>query len=146
MDTSLASPIDAIVVKDSTTTYLIVSSATAAIISSTGATASWSTLTNCMGYLAIHDNKLYGFSDNTLYNSPAKASDGTWDITGTWDSCKYMDYFGTVYGLFSAKSQATDEPLLCLHSSEALWTIDPWVQEAYPYLRLTGHTLSLIHI
>jgi len=137
-----ASPVDAIVVTDSTATYLIVSSATAAIYSTTGDEDDWTSLTNCMGHLAIHDNKLYGFSANTLYNSPARASDGTWDITGTWTYCKYMHYFGTVYGLFSAKSQATDQPLLCLHSSEALWTIDPWVQEAYKYLALTGHTYA----
>ena len=137
-ETGIAAPLDAIVVTDSTATYLVVSDATSAKYSTDG--SSWNTLTGCAGYLAVHDNKLYGFYGNVLYNSPAKASDGTWDIDGTWGSCKYMHYFGTVYGLFSAKSQITDEPLLCLHSSEGLWTIDPWVQEAYNYLPLTGHT------
>jgi len=131
-----ASPIDAIVVTDPTNTYLVVSSATTAIYSVTGASGSWSTLTGCKGYLTFHDNKLYGFYGYTLYNSPAK------DIDGTWDSCNYTAYLGNVYGLFTARSQNTDEPLLCLHTSEALWTIDPWVQEIYPYLILPGHTYS----
>jgi hypothetical protein len=134
VDSSLASPIDAIVVTDSTATYLVVSSATAAIYTSNG--TSWSTLTGCMGYLAFHDNKLYGFSGHTIYYSPAK------DIDGTWSTCDVTAYLGTVYGLFTAKSQATDEPLLCLHTSKGLWTIDPWVQEIYPYLELPGHTYS----
>jgi len=139
-ETGIASPLDAIVVTDSTATYHIVTDATSAKYTTDG--SSWSAITGPMGYMAIHDNKLYSFYGNVLYNSPAKASDGTWDIDGTWDSCKYMHYFGTVYGLFSAKSQVTDEPLLCLHTSEGLWTIDPWVQEAYKYLPLTGHTYA----
>ena len=137
-ETGIAAPLDAIVVTDSTDSYLIVTDATSAKYTTDGTT--WSALTGPMGYMTIFDNKLYGFYANTLYNSPAKASDGTWDIDGTWGSCKYMHYFGTVYGLFTAKSQVNDEPLLCLHSSEALWTIEPWVQQAYPYLPLTGHT------
>jgi len=139
-ETGIAAPLDAIVVTDSTDSYLIVTDATSAKYTTNG--TNWSSITGPMGYMAIHDNKLYSFYGNTLYNSPAKASDGTWDIDGTWGSCKYMHYFGTVYGLFSAKSQFSDEPLLCLHSSEGLWTIDPWVQEAYKYLPLTGHTYA----
>ncbi len=139
-DTNVSDPLDAIVVKDSTATYLIVTNATGARYTSDG--SSWSALTGPMGYMAIHDNKLYSWYDNVLYNSPAKASDGTWDIDGTWGSCKYMDYVGTVHGLFTARSQATDEPLLCLNTSEGLYTIDPWVQEIYPYLELTGHTYA----
>jgi hypothetical protein len=137
-DTGVSDPLDAIVVRDSTATYLIVTNATGARYTTDG--SSWSALTGPMGYMAIHDNKVYAWYDNVLYNSPAKASDGTWDITGTWGSCKYLDYVGTVYGLFTARSQNTDEPLLCLHSSEGLYTIDPWVQEIYPYIELTGHT------
>jgi hypothetical protein len=86
--------------------------------------------------LAFHDNKLYGFYGQTINYSPAK------DIDGTWSTCDVTAYLGTVHGLFTAKSQATDEPLLCLHTSEGLWTIDPWVQEIYPYLILTGHTYA----
>jgi len=139
-ETGIAAPLDAIVVTDSTDTYLIVTDDTSAKYTTDG--SSWDVLTGPKGYLAIYDNKLYSFYANVLYNSPAKASDGTWDIDGTWDSCNYMHYFGTVYGLFTAKSQFNDEPLLCLHSSEALWTIDTWVQEAYKYLSLTGHTYA----
>jgi hypothetical protein len=135
-----ASPLDAIVVTDSTDSYLIVTSGTAAVYSTNG--TSWPALSGPKGYLAVFDNKLYGFYANVLYNSPAKASDGTWDIDGTWENCKYMHDLGTVHGLFTAKSQVTDAPLLCLHSSKALWTIDPWVQQAYPYLELTGHTYA----
>ena len=137
-ETGIAAPLDAIVVKDSTATYLIVTDATSAKYTTDG--SSWSALTGPMGYMAIHDNKLYAWYDNVLYNSPAKLSDGTWDIDGTWGSCNYLDYVGTVYGLFTARSQNTDEPLLCLHTSEGLYTIDPWVQEIYPYVKLTGHT------
>lgn len=136
-ETGIAAPLDAIVVTDSEDSYLIVTDKDSAKYTIDG--SDWNALSGPMGYMAIHDNKLYSFYGNVLYNSPAKASDGTWDIDGTWDSCKYMHYFGTVYGLFSAKSQFNDEPLLCLHSSEGLWTIDPWVQEAYKYLPLTGH-------
>lgn len=137
-ETGIASPLSVFVVTDSTDTYLVVSDATSAKYTTDGTT--WNTLTGCAGYLSAFDNKLYGFYGGILYNSPAKASDGTWDLDGTWDSCYYLDYTGTVYGLFTARSQTTDEPLFCLHSSEALWTIDPWVQEMYPYLKLTGHT------
>lgn len=132
-ETGIASPLDAIVVTDSTDTYLVVSDATSAKYTTDG--TSWSALTGCKGYLAFHDNKLYGFYGQTVNHSPAKDIDGTWETT-----CKVTAYLGTVYGLFTARSQATDEPLLCLHTSEALWTIDPWVQEIYPYLRLTGRT------
>lgn len=131
-ETGIASPLDAIVVTDSTNTYLVVSDATSAKYTTDG--SSWSALTGCMGHLALHDNKLYGFYGTTLNYSPAK------DIDGTWSSCELSEDFGTIHGLFTAKSQATDEPLLCLHTSNALFTIDPWVNEIYPYLRLTGHT------
>ena len=129
-----ASPIDAIVFTDSTDTYLVVSSATAATYTTDGTT--WNTLTGCMGFLTAHDNKLYGFYGQTINYSPAK------NIDGTWSTCDVSAYLGTVHGLFTAKSQQTGEPLLCLLTSEAMWTIDPWVQEIYPYLRLTGHTYA----
>ena len=131
-DTGVSDPLDAIVVTDSTDTYLVVSNATAARFTTDG--ESWSALTGCKGYLALHDNKLYGFYGTTLNYSPAK------DIDGTWSTCELSADFGTVYGLFTAKSQMSDEPLLCLHTSNALFTIDPWVNEVYPYLRLTGHS------
>lgn len=137
-ETGISDPIDAIVVTDSTATYFVVSNATSAKYSTDA--SSWSTLTGCMGYLAIFDNKLYGYYGGVLYNSPAKAADGTWDLDGTWENCKYLTYVGTPYGLFSARSLNSDEPILCLHSSEGLFTIDPWVQEMYKYLDLTGHT------
>jgi len=131
-ETGIASPLDAIVVTDSTDTYAVVSDATSAKKSMDGTT--WGALTGCMGYLTLHDNKLYGFYGTTLNYSPAK------DVDGTWDSCELFEDFGTVHGLFTARSQRTDEPLLCLHSTNALWTIDPWVNEVYPYLKLTGHS------
>jgi len=131
-ETGISDPLDAIVVTDSTDTYLVVSNATSAKYTING--ESWNTLTGCMGYLTLHDNKLYGFYGTTLNYSPAK------DILGTWSSCELSEDFGTVHGLFTARSQNTDEPLLCLHTSNALFTIDPWVNEVYPYLRLTGHT------
>jgi len=131
-ETGIASPLDAIVVTDSTDTYLIVSDATSAKKTTDG--SSWTSMpTGCMGYLALHDNKLYGFYGTTLNYSPAK------DIDGTWSSCELSEDFGTVHGLFTAKSQVTDEPLLCLHTSNGLFTIDPWVNEVYPFLKLTGH-------
>ena len=76
-ETGIASPIDAIVVTDSTDTYLVVSDATSAKYTTDGTT--WNTLTGCKGYLALHDNKLYGFHGTTLNYSPAKNIDGTWD-------------------------------------------------------------------
>ena len=131
-ETGIASPLDAIVVTDSTDTYAVVSDATSAKYTTDGTT--WGALTGCKGYLTLHDNKLYGFYGTTLNYSPAK------NIDGTWDSCELMEDYGTVNGLFTARSQRTDEPLLCLHSTNALWTIDPWVNEVYPYLKLTGHS------
>ena len=133
-DTGVSDPIDAEVITDSTNTYLVVSSATAARYIGIG--GSWAALTGCKGYLAAHDNKLYGFHGHTMNYSPAK------DIDGTWDTCDVAAYFGNVYGLFTAKSQVTDEPLLCINTSEALWTFDPWVNEVYPYLQLTGYTYA----
>lgn len=133
-ETGLADPIDHAVFTDSTATYAVVSSATAAKYTTDGAT--WTTLTGCMGYLTAHDNKLYGFYGQTINYSPAK------DIDGTWSTCKLSAYLGTVHGLFTARSQNSDEPLLCLHTSEKLWTIDPWVQEIYPYIELTGNTYA----
>jgi len=131
-ETGIASPLDAIVVTDSTDTYLVVSDATSAKYTTDGTT--WAALTGCKGYLAVHDNKLYGFYGQTMNYSPAK------DIDGTWDTCDLSFYYGTLHGLFTARSQRTDEPLLCINTSEALWTFDPWVNEVYPYLPLTGHT------
>jgi hypothetical protein len=132
-ETGISDPIDAIVVTDSTDTYLVVSNATAAKYTVDGET--WEDLTGCKGYLALHDNKLYGFYGTTLNYSPAK------NIDGTWATCELSEDFGTVYGLFTAKSQVSDEPLLCLHTNNALFTIDPWVNEVYPYgISLGGHT------
>jgi len=137
VDTSLASPIDAIVVTDDTDTYLVVSSATAAIKSTTGASGSWTTLTGYMGYLTYFDNRLCGWAGNTIYYSPAR------DIDGTVSTCTVGGvYLGTIHGLFTARSQENDEPLLCINTSEGLFTFDFWVQQAYPYLRLTGHTYA----
>jgi len=130
-ETGISDPLDAIVVTDSTDTYLVVSNNTTAKYTTNG--EDWSTLTGCKGYLAYFDNKLYGFYGVTLNYSPAK------NIDGTWSTCDVTANYGTVHGLFTARSQNSDEPLLCLHSTKALWTIDPWVQEAYPYVRLTGH-------
>lgn len=133
-DTGVSDPIDAIVVTDSTDTYLVVSNATAARYTTDG--TNWAALTGCKGHLTFHDNKLYGFYGQTINYSPAK------DIDGTWSTCDVAAYLGTVHNLFTARSQNSDEPLLCLGTSEGLWTIDPWVQEIYPYLDLTGHTYA----
>lgn len=132
-ETGISSPLDAIIVTDATDTYLVVSNATSAKYTTDG--TSWSALTGCAGYLAPHDNKLFGFYGATLYYSPHE------DIDGTWSSCNVAgEDLGTLYGLFSARSQNSDQPLLCLHSSKGLWTIDPWVQQVYSYQPLTGHT------
>ena len=130
-ETGISDPLDAIVFTDSTDTYLVVSNATSAKYTTDG--TNWSALTGCKGYMAVHDNKLYGFYGQTMNYSEAK------DIDGTWDTCDLSFYYGTLYGIFTARSQHTDEPLLCINTSEALWTFDPWVNEVYPYLRLTGH-------
>jgi len=136
-DTSIAAPLDAIVVTDSTDSYLVVSDATSAIYSTDG--TNWGALAagdhQCRGYLSYCDNRLVGFYGQTLYYSPAR------NIDGTWDSCNLAGAdLGTVYGLFTAKSQVNDEPLLCLNASNGLFTIDFWVEQIYPYLELTGHT------
>ena len=137
VSTALSDPIDAIVAMDSTATYLIVSSGTAAIISTTGAADSWSALTGCAGYLSYFDNRLVGFYGQTMYFSPAE------DIDGTWDSCNAAGAdLGTVYGIFTAKSQVNDEPLLCINATNGLFTYDFYVQQIYPYLKLTGHTYA----
>lgn len=134
-DTSIASPLDAIVVTDSTDSYFVVSDATSAIISTDG--SNWSALTGCRGYLAYFDNRLVGFYGVTLYYSPHE------DIDGTWSSCNTAGKdLGTVYGLFTAKSQFNDEPLLCINASNGLFTCDFYVQQIYPYLELTGHTYA----
>lgn len=132
-ETGISSPLDAIIVTDATDTYLVVSNATSAKYTTDG--TSWNALTGCAGFLAPHDNKLFGFYGATLYYSPHE------DIDGTWSSCNVAgEDLGTLYGLFSARSQNSDQPLLCLHSSKGLWTIDPWVQQVYSYQPLTGHT------
>jgi hypothetical protein len=130
---ALASPLDAIVCTDVTDTYLVVSNATSARYTTNG--SSWSALTGCAGYLSYFDNRLVGFYGQTMYFSPAE------DIDGTWDSCNAAGAdLGTVYGIFTAKSQANDEPLLCINASNGLFTYDFYVQQIYPYIPLTGHT------
>jgi hypothetical protein len=132
-DSSMAAPLDAIVVTDVTDSYLVVSDATSAIYSING--TDWSALTGCAGYLTYFDNRLVGFYGQTMYFSPAE------DIDGTWDSCNAAGAdLGTVYGIFTAKSQVNDEPLLCINASNGLFTYDFYVQQIYPYLRLTGHS------
>lgn len=132
-DTNVSDPLDAIVVTDVTDTYLVVSNATSARYTTDG--SSWSALTGCKGYLAYFDNRLVGFYGVTLYYSPHE------DIDGTWSSCNTAGKdLGTVYGLFTAKSQFNDEPLLCINASKGLFTCDFYVQQIYPYLELTGHT------
>ena len=132
-ETGISDPLDAIVVTDSTDSYLVVSNATAAKYTTDG--SSWEELTGCYGYLAAHDNRLVGFYGQTLVYSPAN------DIGGEWDSCTVAgEDLGTVYGIFSAKSQLTDEPILCIHSTNGLFTFDFWVNQVYPYLRITGHS------
>ena len=130
---ALASPLDAIVVTDSTDSYLVVSNATSARYTTDGST--WSALTGCKGYLADHDNRLCGIYGQTLYYSPAN------DIDGTWDSCNVAgEDMGTIHGLFTARSQNSDEPLLCINATNGLFTFDFWVNQVYPYLKLTGHS------
>jgi len=132
-ETGISSPLDAIVVTDATDSYLVVSNATSAKYTTDGTT--WSTLTGCKGYLAYHDNRLIGFYGVTMNYSPAE------DIDGTWASCNAAgEDIGTLYGLFTARSQFNDEPLLCINASNGLFTYDFWVQQIYPYLKLTGHT------
>ena len=132
-DTNVSDPIDAIVFTDTTDSYLVVSNATAARYTTDG--SSWSALTGCKGFLAAHDNRLCGYYGGTLNYSPAN------NIDGTWDSCDVAgEDLGTVYGLFSAKSQITDEPILCIHASNGLFTFDFWVNQVYPFIPLTGHT------
>jgi len=137
-ETGITSPLDAIVVTDSTDTYLVVSNATSAKYTTDGET--WTALTGCLGYMTYFGNMLYSFYGQTLHHSPANNIDGTWDTEPA--ACNYMATLGTVHGLFTAKSQVNDEPLMCLHTSTGLWTIDPWVQQIYPYVPLTGHTYA----
>ena len=132
-DTNVSDPIDAIVVTDSADSYLVVSNATAARYTTDG--SSWSALTGCKGYLSYHDNRLIGIYGQTLNYSPAN------NIDGTWDSCNVAgEDMGTIHGLFTAKSQFNDEPLLCINATNGLFTFDFWVNQVYPYLKLTGHS------
>ena len=134
-DTNVSDPIDAIVVTDSTDSYLVVSNATAARYTTDG--TSWSALTGCAGYLSYHDNRLCGIYGQTLNYSPAD------NIDGTWDSCNVAgENMGTQHGLFTGRSQQSDEPMLCINASNGLFTFDFWVNQLYPYLPLTGHTYA----
>jgi hypothetical protein len=130
---ALASPLDAIVVTDSTDSYLIVSNATSARKTADG--SSWSALSGMMGYMAYHDNRLCGIYGQTLYYSDAD------DVDSCSSSCTVAgEDMGTIHGLFTAKSQVNDEPLLCINATKGLFTFDFWVNQVYPYLTLTGHS------
>ena len=137
-ETGISDPVDVIVVTDPTDTYLVVANATAAKYTVDGET--WEDLTGGLGHSTSFANMLWGFYGQTLHHSPANNIDGTWDTEPA--ACNYTAKLGTVHGLFTAKSQVNDEPLMCLHTSTALWTLDPWVQQIYPYIELTGHTYA----
>lgn len=131
---ALASPLDAIVVTDETSTYFVVSNATSARYSTNGTT--WNALTGCMGYLAVLDNHLIGFYGQTVNYSPRG------DIDGTWASFKVSMYLGTVHGIYSGKLLTTDEPALFLHCSEGWFDIDFWTRQIYPLDNFSGYTYS----
>ena len=136
-ETGIAAPLDAIVFTDSTDSYLVVTDATSAKYTTDG--TNWSALTGPKGYLADHDNRLVSIYGQTLYYSPAD------NIDGTWDSCNVAGAdMGTIHGLFTARSQNNDEPLLCINASNGLFTFDFWVNQVYPYLKLTGHTYAVM--
>ena len=120
---ALASPLDAIVVTDETSTYLVVSNATAARYTTDG--SSWSALTGCKGYLAVFDNRLCGFYGHTLNYSPHGNIDGTW---ATFDVSAYL---GTVNSLFEGKLLQSGDPVLYMATSEGLWAIDFFTQRIY---------------
>jgi len=131
---ALASPLDAIVVTDETSTYLVVTNATSARYSTDGTT--WNALTGCMGYLAVLDNRLIGFYGQTVNYSPRG------DIDGTWATFKVSMYLGTVHGLYSGKLLTTDEPALFLHCSEGWFDIDFWHRCIYSLDNYSGYTYS----
>jgi len=135
----LVSPIDAIVVTDSTDSYLVVSSATAAVYTTDGNV--WLGLTGCQGYLAWYDTKLRGIDTdgNTLRSSAAN------NVDGVWTNFSLTGHFGTVYDLFEGKLLADGTPILYFCGTEGLFTIDTtnekaYKQEvAYPPLTYAGH-------
>jgi len=120
---NFASPIDAVVFTDSTDSYLVVSSATAATYSIDGTT--WNTLTGCKGYLAEFDNRLLGFYGQTVYYSPRD------NLDGTWASFNVAADYGTPKSLFSGKLLTTDDPVPYLVSTKGLWAVDFWHQMIY---------------
>jgi len=118
-----ANPIDALVVTDETSTYFVVSSATAAIYSTDGTT--WNTLTGGKGYLSVLDNRLCGFYGGIMNYSPRG------DIDGSWSTFKVSAYLGTIRRMFPGKLLNTGEPVLYLSTTEGLWAIDFWTQQIY---------------
>lgn len=126
VDTSLASPIDAVVIKDGTDEYLVVSSASAGIYTADG--TSWSTLTGCQGYLCPFQGKLYAIDTDggTVRASPKDNVDGSWTTFGLSGD------LGTVHGLFSGKLLADQTPVLYFHGTKGLFSIDITNSYAYP--------------
>ena len=131
---ALASPLDAIVVTDETSTYLVVSNFNSARYSTDGIT--WNALADCKGFLAVFDNRLIGFYGQMVNKSPRG------DIDGSWGSFKVSMYLGAVHGIYSGKLLTSDEPALFLHCSEGWFVIDFWHRCIYPLDNYSGYTYS----
>lgn len=126
---ALGNPVDAVVVRDDTAAYLVISDASTAIYSSTGEDASWAVLAGCKGPISPFINKLYSVDIDGKYVrcSPDKNIDGTpW--VATFD---ITEDIGTVYGLFQGKNLADSTPALFVRSNKGLWSLDTTNEIAY---------------
>uniref|UniRef100_A0A6M3IPT3 Uncharacterized protein n=1 Tax=viral metagenome TaxID=1070528 RepID=A0A6M3IPT3_9ZZZZ len=130
---------DAIVVTDSTDSYLVVSSPLAAVYTSDGTT--WTALVGCRGALAWYDTKLRSIDlDGEVVRSSAAN-----DVDGTWTSFSLTGNFGTVYDLFEGKLLSDGTPTIYFTGTEGLYSIDvtnevAYKQEvAYPNVTYAGH-------
>jgi hypothetical protein len=121
----ITDPVDAIVFKDATDTYLVVSTPSMAIYSDDGNT--WSYLEGCRGVLGIYDMKLCGIdTDGSNFRLSAAG-----DIDGTWTTFTISEDIGTVHRMFSAKLLADETPTLYFTATKGLWSVDVTNNKVY---------------
>jgi len=122
-------PLDAIVIKDSTASYLVVSNASQAIVTSDGIT--WSALTGCKGYLAAYDNRLVSIDEDgtTMRFSVAGNID---DFAGTGSGTfPIAEDLGTVHDLFTGKLLTIGTNTLYIVATKGWWGVDFTTQRVY---------------
>jgi len=130
---ALATPTDAIVVKDSTATYLITCNGANVRYCSIayGGTKNWAVLSSSdVSYMAYFDKRLVGVDSTgtTVFYSDQNNCDDA--ATGAMDSFAISGPWTTAYDLFTGLDVGSGEPALFMVTDTGLVWIDFWVRAA----------------